>query len=111
MEVIQDVKSQIENLIILNASAANKITMSKTFNNIKNKIETIAPLIFTQEYPYHFLSLTVSGSDICVGKAELFKGTTLKLSDINNNFIELYNSITSNKNLNEDEDEKSDDDD
>jgi hypothetical protein len=56
IDIVSGMKGQIENLIMLNASAANKISMARTFPpDVKRKIEVIAPMLFTQEYMYHFL--------------------------------------------------------
>jgi hypothetical protein len=102
-------KGHIENLLMLNATSANKISMSRTFPpDVKRKIEVISPILFTSEYPYHFLYLSLSKNIACVGKAELFEGTTIKLSDINKNYIDIYNAILTNdtndiNNENEDE--------
>jgi hypothetical protein len=109
IDIIQKMKSQLENLILLNSAAANKIIMSRTFGqDIKHKIETIIPILFTTEYMYHFLYMSLSKSIICVGKAELFQGTSIKLSTINKNFIEAYNAALGIKQLNDgDSDEES----
>jgi hypothetical protein len=107
IDIIQGMKSQLENLIMLNAAAANKITMSRTFGqDIKRKIETIAPILFINEYMYHFLFMSISKNIICVGKAELLNGTSIALSDINKNYIEAYNAITGVEQLDEEVDEE-----
>jgi hypothetical protein len=97
IDIVAGMKGQIENLIMLNAAAATKICMSRTFADVKRKIEAIAPNLFTSEYMYHFLYLSLSKNITCVGKAEIFEGDSLKLSDINKNYIEVYKAIMTNK--------------
>jgi hypothetical protein len=68
--------------------------MSRTFGqDVRRKIETISPILFTTEHRYHFLYLSISKNFMCVGKAELFIGNSIKLSEINKNFIDIYNTI------------------
>jgi hypothetical protein len=100
-------KAQVENLVMLNSGAANKISMCRTFPpEVKRKIDTISPLLFTSEYMYHFLYLSLSKNITCVGKAELFNGTCIKMSDINKNYIEIYKAILTNEQPDESEDEE-----
>jgi hypothetical protein len=37
--------------------------------------------------------LELSKGQACVGKADLFEGSCIKLSDINKNYVEVYNNI------------------
>jgi hypothetical protein len=94
IDIIQNMKSQIENVILLNATAANKIAMSRTFGPIlRRKIESISPVLFVPEFEYYFLYLALSKGHACVGKADLFEGSCIKLSDLNKNYVEVYNNI------------------
>jgi hypothetical protein len=109
IDLVAGMKAQVENLIMLNAAAANKISMCRTFPpDVKRKIDVISPLLFTSEYMYHFLYLSLSKNITCVGKAELFNGTCIKMSDINKNYIEIYRAILTNEHTedNDEEDEK-----
>jgi hypothetical protein len=109
IDIVAGMKGQVENLIMLNAGAANKISMCRTFPpDVKRKIDIISPLLFTSEYMYHFLYLSLSKNITCVGKADLFTGTTIKMSEINKNYIDIYKAILTNEHLDSNEEKDQD---
>lgn len=94
---ILDQKSYINNLILLNDGAAQKVANAKTFpDDMRKIILAVRSYVFNSQFPYHFLYLnSLDLSKLAVGKAQLHINEDLELSNANKLFIKAYNDVAS----------------
>ena len=94
---ILDQKSYINNLILLNDGAAQKVANAKTFpDDMRKIILAVRSYVFNSQFPYHFLYLnSLDLSKLAVGKAQLHINEDLELSTANKLFIKAYNEVAS----------------
>ena len=94
---ILDQKSYINNLILLNDGAAQKVANARTFpEDMRKIILTVRSYVFNSNFPYHFLYLnSLDLSRIAVGKAALHMNEDLELNAANKLFIKAYNEVAS----------------
>lgn len=111
IEIINQ-KSYINNLILLNDGAAQKVANARTFSEDMRKIIlTVRSYVFNSNFPYHFLYLnSLDLSKLAVSKAQLHVNEDLELSSANKLFIKAYNEVASgttndNNTIEDDDDE------
>lgn len=94
---ILDQKSYINNLIVLNVGAAQKVANARTFpDEMRKVISTVSTYVFNANYPYHFLYLnSLDLSRLAVGKAQLHMNEELELNPANKLFVKIYNDVAS----------------
>ena len=94
---ILDQKSYINNLIVLNVGAAQKVANARTFpEEMRKVISTVSSYVFNANYPYHFLYLnSLDLSKLAVGKASLHMNEELELNAANKLFVKVYNDVAS----------------
>lgn len=94
---ILDQKSYINNLIVLNVGAAQKVANARTFpEEMRKVISTVSSCVFNANYPYHFLYLnSLDLSKLAVGKASLHMNEELELNGANKLFVKVYNDVAS----------------
>lgn len=108
-------KSTINNLIVMDQSAAKKISNARTFSDtVKNKLISVIPYIWTKK-TYRFLYMNLTDEEkVCVGKAKLYlPSDKMEFDDLINNFKETYDTISAGINieeLNNEQNEDSDED-
>ena len=95
IDLIND-KSLINNLVILNKEAAQKINNFRTFTeDMKAAMLAATQYVFTADHKYCFLYISQSDDTLSVGKADLHYGQDMELSKINQEFINAYEAISS----------------
>ena len=94
---ILDQKSYINNLIVLNIGAAQKVANARTFpEEMRKVISTVSSYVFNANYPYHFLYMnSLDLSKLAVGKASLHMNEELELNGANKLFVKVYNDVAS----------------
>ena len=88
-----NVKNTVKNFILIDRPAVDGIKMLKTVGSDRSKklIREAADKVFGK-YPYHVL-VVKNNETVCVTKADLNTGNTLKLDRLNQNLLNAYNSI------------------
>ena len=96
IEIINQ-KSYINNLILLNDGAAQKVANARTFSeDMRKVILTVRSYVFNSNFPYHFLYLnSLDLGKLAVSKASLHINEDLELSSANKLFIKAYNEVAS----------------
>ena len=96
IEIINQ-KSYINNLILLNDGAAQKVANARTFpEDMRRIILAVRSYVFNSSFPYHFLYLnSLDLSKLAVSKASLHVNEDLELSGANKLFIKAYNEVAS----------------
>lgn len=91
-------KSYINNIVVLNAAAAQKLCNARTFpNEMRDALAATKDVVFNGNYPYHFIYLSsLNTENVLVGKAELQSKSELPLSKMNELFVKACNDICSN---------------
>ena len=87
----------INNLILLNDGAAQKVANARTFpEDMRRIILAVRSYVFNSSFPYHFLYLnSLDLSKLAVSKASLHVNEDLELSGANKLFIKAYNEVAS----------------
>lgn len=90
-------KSYINNLILLNDGAAQKVANARTFpEDMRRIILAVRSYVFNSNFPYHFLYLnSLDLSKLAVSKASLHINEELELSGANKLFVKAYNEVAS----------------
>lgn len=87
-------KSYINNLIILNDAAAQKVMNARTFpEEMRKTIGVVRNYVFNSDYKYHFLYLSSLSGEVAVGKADLHINDELPLSQANKLFVKAFDDI------------------
>lgn len=88
-------KSYINNLILLNDGAAQKVANAKTFpEEMRRIILAVRSYVFNSTFPYHFLYLnSLDLSKLAVSKASLHINEELELGNANKLFVKAYNEV------------------
>ena len=93
IDLITD-KSLINNLVILNKEAAQKVCNARSFpDEMRTTLNAVAPVIFTIDHKYCFLYINQSNDIIGVGKADLHYGQPIQLSKVNAEYIKAVENI------------------
>ena len=91
-----DVKNQVKNFIILDNNAASGISLRRSIAKaVIEKVQLCAPIVFQENYKYHFLVIKNSGDEAFVSKADLHTDETLELDELNMKLIETVEKIIS----------------
>lgn len=91
-----DVKNQVKNFIILDNNAASGISLRRSIAKaVIEKVQLCAPIVFKENYKYHFLVIKNSGDVAFVSKADLHTDQTLELDELNMKLIETVEKIVS----------------
>jgi hypothetical protein len=95
INTIKTVKGQLENIVVLSSSSISAINLSKAIPQfVKTRLEAIQSLVFQRdEYKHYFIYVSPSANISCVGKATLYEGSEIELSDINKRYADLYSKI------------------
>ncbi len=95
IDLIND-KSLINNLVVLNKGAAQKINNFRTFTeDMKAAMLAATQYIFTDDHNHLFLYISQSDDTLSVGRADLHYGQDMELSKINQEFVNAYEAISS----------------
>lgn len=95
IDLIPD-KSLINNIVILNKEASQKIRMARSFpDEMKDILDASVPVVFTPENKYCFLSISQLHGEVGVGRADLHYNESIPLSKINREFVKAVDNINS----------------
>jgi hypothetical protein len=95
LDIIFD-KSLLQQIVMMDDSAVQKVTMAKTFPEEARRIITACRnVVFDSRYQYFFLCVNViDGGKACVGKAETYTSAKKVVFDmLNERYIRIYDTL------------------